>query len=120
MSKEIIIKLEEELRLAMLNSDVEKLNTLLAESLVFTLPDGTWANKQMDLVAHRSGLQKLSKLELLEQRIEIYNNFAVVAVKMELNGRYNTESIDGQYAYTRMWAILGGSWQIVAGHVSLL
>lgn len=112
-----IIKLEEELRIAMLTNDVAKLDTLIDESLVFTGPDGSIATKQMDLQAHRSGIQKISKLEQSEERIQTYDNFSVVNVKMNLEGSYGEFPITGKYRYTRVWTKINNEWKIIAGSV---
>ena len=114
----IIEELEEKLRKAMLNSDIETLDKLIADSLVFTLPTGDIADKQMDLNAHRSGIQKLYKLSPSEQLIKCYENFVIVTVKMELEGLFNNNSISGRYSYTRVWTKTQEVWQVVAGHVS--
>ena len=58
-----IKKLEEELRQAMLSSNIAKLDQLISDALIFTLPDGEILTKSMDLDAYRSGLQKLTSLK---------------------------------------------------------
>lgn len=115
--REDILQLEEELRLAMLASDVGKLNELIADSLVFTGPTGEIVSKQVDLDVHKSGVQKITQLSPLEQTIQIYDNFAVVTVKMYLVGTYGDSTITGKYRYTRVWANLDNSWKVVAGSV---
>lgn len=118
MKNKDIIALEEKLRLAMLTSDVERLNELIADSLIFTAPNGMIINKEMDLNGHRLGIQKLSKLELLEQTFQLYDNFAIVTAKMQIDGTFNEECINGIYCYTRIWANFENKWQIAGGHVS--
>ena len=116
MRKEII-QLEEQLRKAMISGDVETLDVLIADSLLFTAPDGELITKSIDLDCHRSGIQKISKLSPLEQSIQIYENFAVVTVKMNLETTFANESISGKYRYTRVWAKVNNSLQVVAGAV---
>lgn len=112
-----IIKLEEELRQAMMASDTEKLDELIDESLVFIAPDGNIATKQMDLAIHKSKIQKMSKLSPSEQAIKIHDDFAVVTVKMEISGTYLDFDISGHYRYLRIWKKFGDNWKIVAGSV---
>jgi Domain of unknown function (DUF4440) len=50
-----VVGLEARLRDAQLNADVAALDALLAETLLFTGPDGTLGTKQQDLAAHGSG-----------------------------------------------------------------
>lgn len=114
---EEIIKLEEELRLAMLVSDVEKLDKLISDSLIFIAPNGTVATKQMDLDVHKSGIQKMTKLTQSEQKIQVFDNCAIVTVKMELEGTIGEANISGNYRYIRTWAKTNTSWQVIAGAV---
>lgn len=118
MDSEAIAQLEEQLRQAMLSSDVAALDELIADDLVFTLPTGAVGGKQMDLDAHRSGIQKLTTVNFRERQVQIYDQVAIVTVKTELVGTYAGEDITGTYRYTRVWAQPQGCWQIVAGHVS--
>jgi hypothetical protein len=50
-----IVALEAMLRTAQLNADVAMLDRLIADSLLFTGPDGNLATKAEDLAAHASG-----------------------------------------------------------------
>lgn len=115
---EAIAQLEEQLRQAMLSSDFAALDDLIADDLVFTLPNGALASKQMDLDAHRSGIQKLTGVDFRERQVQIYDRVAIVTVKTDLAGTYEGADITGTYRYTRVWAQPQGRWQIVAGHVS--
>lgn len=118
MNTDNIIELEEKLHIAMLNSDVNTLDKLISDDLIFTGPNGELASKQMDLDCHKSGIQKMTELKLLEQKIKIYDNFAIVFTKMQIEGSFNGINIDGNYSYTRIWSNNTGNWQIVGGHVS--
>lgn len=113
--KEKVKNLEEELRQAMLTNDVKKLDELIADSLVFVLPNGVVATKQMDLDSRKSGFTNMTKLSPSEQQIEIQDNFAVVTVKMELAGFYGDMKIDGNYRYIRTWTRIDDKYQIISG-----
>lgn len=117
MNSEIIIK-EEELRLAMINSNVAKLDKLIDDSLIFTGPDGSVATKTMDLEAHRNKIQKITELAPSEQVIKLHDNFAVVSVKMEMTGTFGETDISGKYRYLRVWTKIQDSWKVVAGSVT--
>lgn len=119
MSKKIM-DLEEKLRLAMIASDVEVLNELIDDSLIFVTPDGNIATKDMDLQAHKNKIQKITKLEQSEQKIEMHDNFAVVTVKAGIKGTFAQQPIDGNYRYLRIWGNKNGNWKIVAGSVNTL
>lgn len=109
---------EEALRKAMLSSDVVALSSLIDEGLVFTGPDGTVLNKAQDLSAHEAGLLKLSKLEFTDRCIKPVGDMILVATKANLTGSFGGMSIDGHYAYTRLWFRASGQWRVIAGHSS--
>lgn len=115
--EEEIIKLEEELRLAMLNSDVEKLDALIADSLIFIAPQGEVITKQIDLDVQRNKIQQISKLTPSEQQIQMYDDLAVVTVKMNIVGAFSGIDISGTYRYIRTWKKFDNIWQIIAGAV---
>ncbi len=110
--------LEENLRQAMLTSDVSALDELIADDLVFTMHTGLMIDKQTDLEAHRSGIQRLTKLNICDRQIHHYGDCAVVTVKTELAGTYNEQAFSGTYRYTRVWVQRQNRWQVVAGHGS--
>jgi ketosteroid isomerase-like protein len=111
---ETIEALEEELRQAMLNSDISTLDELIADDLLFTLPTGLVLDKQADLEAHRSGVQKFTSIEIGDRQIRYSNDWAVVTLKAELTAKV----FSGTYRFTRVWAKRQNRWQIVVGHAS--
>lgn len=114
---DLIKSKEEELRLAMINSEVEKLDELISDSLVFTGPNGALVTKSIDLDVHRSKIQKISELKPSEQEIQTYDDWAIVTVRMDLVGFYREIDVSGPYRYLRIWAKINESWKIVAGSV---
>ncbi len=102
--------LEEKLRQAILASDVSALDELIADDLIFTLPNGLVINKQADLEAHRSGVQKFTGFEISDRQVQDYGNFAIVTVKTEIVSRV----FSGTFRFTRVWAKQQERWQIVA------
>lgn len=115
--KDEIIKKEEELRLAMLAGDVQKLDELIDDNLTFISPFGCMVTKQMDLNVHRTKAQVLTSLEPTEQTIDVRNNIVIVTVKMQLTGTYNKMDVSGKYRYMRIWQKIEDKWKIVAGSV---
>lgn len=114
-----IIKLEEELRLAMLYSDVKKLDELIDDSLTFIIPDGKIITKQMDLNGHLSKIQTTEELSPSEQTVQVLDeNCAIVTVNMRVIGSYNKIDISGNYRYLRIWKKINQNWKVVAGSVT--
>ena len=113
-----ILKLEEKLRLAMIKNDVETLNELIANDLIFISPTGDVVTKNMDLEAHRLKLQKISSMTLSEQNVKIKDGIAIVTVKMQISGFFNNIDMSGNYRYLRIWKNTDGIWQIISGSVT--
>lgn len=64
----VIEPYETALRAAMLANDVEALDALLDDDLVFTVPTGQVISKEDDLSTHRAKLLRLDRLDFLETR----------------------------------------------------
>lgn len=114
----IIETLEENLRQAMLTSNVSALDELIADDLVFTMHTGQVVNKQYDLQAHRSGIFRFAKLDISDRQIHQYGDCVVVTLKVEAAGTLNDQAFSETYRFTRVWVQRQNRWQIVAGHVS--
>jgi ketosteroid isomerase-like protein len=109
---------EAALRKAQLTSDVQELDRLVDDALVFTGPNGAVYGKQDDLDAHRRGLIRITRLEPSEERVQRFGHIAVVSVRMEMSGTFEGAAFSGPFRYTRVWRAKENGWRIVAGHVS--
>jgi len=115
-----IVALESALRAAQLAADVTALDTLIADVLLFTGPDGSVGTKAQDLDAHRSGIVRFRAHEPEELRIRrVGTDVAVTALRTRLSVEVGGTLTSGTYRYTRVWAKeRGGRWRVVGGHVS--
>jgi ketosteroid isomerase-like protein len=111
---------ESALRKAQLKSDVEALDTLIDDALVFVGPDGALYGKQDDLAAHRSGAIRIERLDPSEERIQEFADIVIVSVRMEMRGTLGGAPFVGPFRYTRIWRHSAAGWRIVAGHVSAI
>ncbi len=115
MDKQQIIANEKKLLDAMKNSNVQKLDELLHEGLLFNIPNGQTITKDMDLEAYRSGNMKIDKISSSGQEIQLIGDNAVVAVTIEMKGKYFDQIIDGKYRIFRVWKLCGDNWKVLAG-----
>ncbi len=115
-----IVELEALLRRAQLDADVSTLDSLIADSLLFTGPDGQLATKADDLAAHASGAVRFRVHEPEELRVlAVGETVRVAALRTRLVVDVAGTPVSGTFRYTRVWAReQGGPWRIVAGHVS--
>ncbi|WP_155629674.1 nuclear transport factor 2 family protein [Burkholderia territorii] len=71
----VIEPYEAALRAAMLTNDVDALDTLLDDHLVFTIPSGLIISKYDDLSAHRAKLLRLDTLDIRKRSISAVAEF---------------------------------------------
>lgn len=117
---EEIASLEARIRTAQLEANVEALDDLIADPLLFTGPDGRLGRKADDLEAYASGRVRFVRHEPKELRIRrIGDDVAVTALRAFLVVRVDGATVEGTYRYTRVWAREGSArWRVVGGHVS--
>ena len=88
---------EEQLRTAMLGSDVAALSELLAPNLIFTNHLGELKGKEDDIAAYRSGVLKVMNLETSEQQVMALGDAAVVTARMQMSGTYAGNPANGDF-----------------------
>jgi hypothetical protein len=112
--------LEERLWRAQLSADVETLDALIADDLLFTGISGALETKAGDLEQHRSGALKITKLDLLEFRVRAIPGGAMTSVKMDAAALIAGKLTTAILRYTRIWISEGDRWQIAGGHMSMV
>jgi len=115
-----IVALEARIRAAQLDADVNALDELIADELLFTGPDGTVGTKAQDLAAHASGVVRFRAHEPEELRVRrVGADVAVTALRARLAVEVAGALVRGTFRYTRVWAREhGGEWRVVGGQVS--
>lgn len=113
-----IVEAEENLRLAMISSDIEALNQLLSRELMFTNHMGKILSKSDDLAAHKKGDFKISSLSLTDQMIKTAGDVVIVSAHAKILGSYKGEVTSGNFRFTRVWKKFESTWQVLAGHAS--
>jgi hypothetical protein len=111
---------EARLRAAVLSADLQVLDELLADDLVFTDHGGRLLTKEIDLDAHRSGRLRVSKLEFTDRLSRQADSAVIVVVRAAIAGTFDSIAFAGDYRYTRVWSKRAGKWQIVAAHCSAI
>jgi hypothetical protein len=104
----------------MLRSDIEVLDELLAPELIFTNHRGQMLGKEDDLAAHRSGLLRVKELKPSERVVLLLGDVAVVSVRMLLVGTYDGNAANGDFRFTRVWALSPPkTLRVVAAHAGI-
>ncbi|MBD2533178.1 nuclear transport factor 2 family protein [Nostoc flagelliforme FACHB-838] len=115
-----VIANEKKLLSAMKTNNVELLDQLLHDELLFNGPSGETATKAMDLENYRSGNINLHTLESSDLMLNMVADDVVVAVTVEILGNYLGQEIDGKFRYLRVWKLLENNWKVIAGSVVTL
>jgi len=112
---------EKQLETAMLNSDVEQLDSLLSSDLIFTNHFGHIVTKEDDLKAHSSGVLKIEKMDISDQKIKMIENIGIVTVQAKILGSFAGESSENIFRFTRIWnKATHNTWQVIAAHSCLV
>ena len=115
-----VIASEKRLLEAMKTSNVELLDKLLHDDLLFNGPNGETATKSADLANYRSGNINLHAVESSNQLLSEIGDDVVVAVTVEIRGNYLGQELDGKFRYIRVWKLFGRDWKVIAGSVVAL
>lgn len=111
-----IQSLEARLTEAMKTSNVQELDALIANDLIFTSHTGQLFTKQDDLDSHSSGNVEIFTIDASEQKIRIEGNVAIVSVLLDISGSFYGNTEVGFYRFTRIWKDHGNNWQVIAAH----
>jgi hypothetical protein len=119
MHQLFVEQLEGTLRQAQLDGDVEALDRLIDDALLFVGPDGALLSKEDDLALHLNGAVRFISHEPtdLQWRL-IAPDVVAVSLRTRLGVLVHGQAVAGDYHYTRVWARREERWRVVAGHVS--
>ena len=112
---QIIQDCENQLREAMLKSDIEILDRLLHDDLLFILPSADVITKKMDLETHHSGNLKLEEINSSLDSIQFIGENAVVTLTLDLIGKSFNQSFEGKFRYLRVWKKIDEQFKVIAG-----
>ena len=109
---------EERLRLAMMSSNIEEIDTLFSDDLIFINHLGKCISKDDDISAAKRGGFKLSGIKTKSQDIRIVGDIAVVVSDVELEVIIDDENLSDHLMYTRIWQRFNDEWRLVGGQAT--
>lgn len=115
-----IRQLERAWNQAEMKQEVGAMDTLLAESLVYTDYDGTFMNKKEYLKWVVDPEQKADHLIDEGMSVQVYGNAAVATGIYRETGTNKGKPYVIRSRYTDTWIRRAGVWQCVASHSTLL
>jgi ketosteroid isomerase-like protein len=119
-SVESLREAERRLQAAQLAGDVDALDALLDDRLIFTGgPDGGRYSKADDLAGHRSRVQAMSRVDEEALDVLVDGSTGVTWFLGTLVGTYAGTPFTARLRYTRTWIHdAQRGWRIVAAHSS--
>lgn len=120
MNREEIIEIENTLVQGIKTSDVDSLDKLLHNDLLFIAPNGQTVTKKMDLAAHRAGQMKVEELAISFEEITIVGDNAVVVVVYHTKGSMLGTPIQGSFRYIRIWKQFSDGLKVIGGSCLLV
>ncbi|WP_260260296.1 nuclear transport factor 2 family protein [Vibrio intestinalis] len=111
---------ELELKRAMLESDVQALQGILADDLMFVSHTGQVISKQQDIAAHELGLIDITNIHTSQVTIKPLNHGAVVHAKVDMEGMFDGKQSNGTFMFTRLWQQVENQLKVIAAHSSVV
>ena len=119
-TEQAVMGIERELLNAILKGDASASERYLADTYVFTGPDGTVENKAQAIADIKSGDLKLQSASLDGAKVQVYGDTAVVTYSSNDKGTYKGKDISGKTRWTDVFVHHNGRWQLVASHGTML
>ena len=115
IEKEDVLKVENHLIKAMKVSDIDTLDQLLHDDLLFITPNGQTITKKMDLDSHQSGTMIIEHIIPTIEFINIIDDIAIVTIVMDTKGKMLEQPIQGNFRYIRVWKLFENKLKVIAG-----
>lgn len=112
---EQIMECEKRLLDALKTGDIEILDELLHDNLIFNIPTGETITKAIDIENYRSGILTISEILTTDLIIKSIDDISSVAVTLHLKAKYADQIVDGKFRYLRVWKLFDNSWKVIAG-----
>ena len=110
---------EERLRVAQLNSDVDELALLLDDNLMFSAINGEIISKKDDITLHKSPGFEITKMDLIDRKIQPFEGVAVVNTLMHVTATIDGNIQSDKLRYIRVWHEFSDGWRIIAGSMHI-
>jgi ketosteroid isomerase-like protein len=110
--------LEQEWADAVKRRDVEAIDRLQADEYVFTDPAGQVWTKTRELDTIKAGDLQIASFELSEVKVRLYDNTAVVTLRIVWHGKFRDTDISGPQRMTDVFVKRDGRWQCVASQAT--
>jgi ketosteroid isomerase-like protein len=115
---EQLTKLENEVGPAMIKKDVAFFEKMLADSYVFTGPDGSVSDKKGEIAAIKDGKISFEEMKMSDLHVQLNGQTAVVTGKATIKGKAGGHDASGDYRFTDVFTHSGNGWKCIASQVT--
>jgi ketosteroid isomerase-like protein len=111
-----VMQIEQELVKGLIAGDASMFERYLADTYIFTAPDGLVSDKAQTIADIKSGDLKFQSSKLDNMKVQAYGDTAIATYGRTDKGSYKGKDISGLFRWTDVFVKRNGRWQIVAGH----
>ena len=110
----LIADLEEKLLDGFKRTDLNTLDLLFADGMLFHDQYGNVLDKEMDLEAYRSGMIKINKINVSKREIRVFESIVIVSASLFIKGSYSDILLNGKYQWLRVWGKVSEDWKVIS------
>ncbi|RZK41066.1 MAG: nuclear transport factor 2 family protein [Pedobacter sp.] len=115
-----ILEQENKLYAAIKEANINVLDQLLHNDLLFILPSGDVITKEIDLNTYRDGALIVEELFPEIENLNIIDDVAVVTLSMKLKGQFNEVPFEANYRYIRFWKKFSEGIKVIGGSATAI
>ena len=116
-----VIKLEEELRQAEMNVQVEALERFYADDIMVTAPIGCVLGKSH--IRDEISRARTARVEVYEKddfQVRAFGETVVASFRLTVKGQHEGVEISQQFRLSDVWLRREGKWQVVSRHTAIM
>jgi uncharacterized protein (TIGR02246 family) len=99
---------------SLVKADLETLGRIYADDLVYVHSGGSMETKAQFLDRVRNGSLKYGKVELVDPKVRVYGQAAVVNGAFDVSVQVDGQPVNTRVVYIHVYARQDGQWRIVA------
>ena len=113
-AEQTVKALTEQLNQAALKADAATYDKLTADDYISISVLGKPSTKSEIMEAIKSGKTKFDAIEVVDTKVRVYGDAALVIGLSNVKGHSGDKDISGQYRSTRVWIKQKGQWKTVS------
>jgi len=110
-NEKALLAVFEELKEALINCNVNKLEKLISDDYQGFSLNGTIESKEIILQTFKPGSISLSEYSVEDIKIELSNSFGIITGKGRIEGRFGEYEFQHEVLFTDIFKFINDSWQ---------